>query len=669
MGFIASEKQTVDQPNSIENTKDQVGIWVPEQRGGQKWYVRDPEIDPVESGFWADHAAFPAKSEQKRVVLIGESAAAGFFFAPQYTTAKALQHILRAEDDQIEVIDLTRPDLSVEIIDIVRQSQHIHPDAILFFAGNNWQTVLEDETLFQKNVTDYAKNQRISTLKANDEHHMVESVSTLFEQLRHVQLDSNIPIIPVLPEFNLADFTNDVTQFPPLLADAATGEQWLNERDAAQACLTDNRFAQAIQHAEHMIALDENTLSAGPQILAQCYVGLAQFDAAKQALQQARDNEIWLLARSTPRCYQVIQDIVRTKCDEYQWHYVDLPVEFARHSDHGIPGEHMFLDYCHLNVKGFMIATSAMAHATLAQLSDKTCSIDALSAHFEPPTHAAISRAYFLAAIHNASRGQSQKSLIRHLEHALAHDETIISMATLWAKVAGQRRLAIFSQAYTDTVRQNEAVYHELLYRLATLQPVMYKNFADSLIQVFGEDHPALVQSIQTTRQVEHTVSEQPLDLLEPYYRVPNVAHPEFSWNQGYAHYRAFAPNSQMVFYANQADALSVQLCLRQPVLTPEETITVIVKLNDTAEYPVALQGSEWQTLNVQMPADAVRKGENQITIVWPRSINPAYYREQNMHRLRRSRHLKSDFLEQSQRMADFFPIYGELATLKVSLL
>ena len=100
-------------------------------------------------------------------------------------------------------------------------------------------------------------------------------------------------------------------------------------------------------------------------------------------------------------------------------------------------------------------------------------------------------------------------------------------MATLWAKVAGQRRLAIFSQAYTDTVRQNEAVYHELLYRLATLQPVMYKNFADSLIQVFGEDHPALVQSIQTTRQVEHTVSEQPLDLLEPYYRVPNVAHPD----------------------------------------------------------------------------------------------------------------------------------------------
>lgn len=672
LGFISSREKTFDQQNAAPkqaDEKDQVGIWVAEQRDGQKWYVRDPEIDPVESGFWADHAEFPAKSTQRRVVLIGESVATGFFFAPQYTLAKALQQILRAEDDQIEVIDLTRPDLSFEIIELVRQSQRLNPDAILFFAGNNWQTALDDESLFQQSLADYAVSKRVSAIKTNYEQHMVDSVSALFEQLRVIQSDSKIPIIPVLPEFNLAGFTHDVIQFPPMLADASAGAEWLQARNAAQASLAESNFAQAIPHAERMIELDENTLSAGQQILAECYIGLAQAESARQALQQARDNEIWLLASATPRCYGVVQDTVRAKCDEYQWRYVDLPAELARYSENGIPGEALFLDYCHLNVKGLELTAAAMANAALAQLADKTYSMDELSAHFEPPSDAAVARAYFMAAVHNASWGQNQQSLIHHLEQALAHDANIADMAVLWAKVVGQRRLAVFAQAYTDVVRQDDAIYHELLYRLATLQPLMYKNFADSLIQIFGENHPELVEAIQVTRQLEHTVSDQTLDLLEPYYSVPSVAHAEFSWNMDYAYYRAFSPSSQMVFYADQAHAITLQLCLRQPTLGPDGVTTVVVKLNDMAEYRVALQGHKWQEVNWQAPAEAVRAGANQITIVWPDAVNPESYRGKGIQRLRRSHYQSggSDVLKKRKRMANFFPIYGELAALNVS--
>src|SRR5688572_24320491 len=99
--------------NAAKRSDLRIGIWEPDLR-------EDGSVEFVRTGngagdlrYWADIERIPAK-RGKRVVLLGESVARGYFYDPAVTPARVLEEMLRSAGSQdTHVVDLARSDLTL----------------------------------------------------------------------------------------------------------------------------------------------------------------------------------------------------------------------------------------------------------------------------------------------------------------------------------------------------------------------------------------------------------------------------------------------------------------------------------------------------------------------------------------------------------------------------
>lgn len=78
-----------------------------------------------------------------------------------------------------------------------------------------------------------------------------------------------------------------------------------------------------------------------------------------------------------------------------------------------IPGQRLFLDYCHLNVEGIKVAMAFAAETLLPLLDQPGYGWDYLSKIDLPNSRQLEGEAQFLAAVHNGNWGQGSE-IIRH---------------------------------------------------------------------------------------------------------------------------------------------------------------------------------------------------------------------------------------------------------------
>ena len=113
----------------------------PASRAGASGPAALPATRPVPSSR-ANVEGSPPRSpcDPRRLVLIGESAAAGFLLAPDLTPALALRGVLeRHARERWEVVDLAAVDLSAtDLIAAARRASDLRPDVVVVYAGNNW---------------------------------------------------------------------------------------------------------------------------------------------------------------------------------------------------------------------------------------------------------------------------------------------------------------------------------------------------------------------------------------------------------------------------------------------------------------------------------------------------------------------------------------------------
>ncbi len=121
--------------------REPISIWEPRAIDGEAVFVRP---DPLALG---DHSRGrqelrPKTSELPlRVAFFGESAAAGYLYAPHLTPARVLESQLRSAggESNFEVIDLARTNETLaSLAETVRTSLQINPDVLAIFVGNNW---------------------------------------------------------------------------------------------------------------------------------------------------------------------------------------------------------------------------------------------------------------------------------------------------------------------------------------------------------------------------------------------------------------------------------------------------------------------------------------------------------------------------------------------------
>jgi len=118
-----------------------ISIWHPETRDGETVFVRPP-VGPLGDHHATTPVLHPRRGTlPRRICWFGESAAAGYLYAPHRTPAQVIEAQLRAVagSDRYEVIDLARTNETLgPLVATVESALQLEPDLLVVYAGNNW---------------------------------------------------------------------------------------------------------------------------------------------------------------------------------------------------------------------------------------------------------------------------------------------------------------------------------------------------------------------------------------------------------------------------------------------------------------------------------------------------------------------------------------------------
>ena len=272
-------KKSGDTPGKLR-----VGIWEAKDEASGRSFVRVETGEPWH--LWANVQEIPPKGLSHRVVLIGESVARGYLYDPHFTPALALQKMMDAAcgTAEIEVVDLARSDLCTnQLRELITQALHLEPDALVIFAGNNWFPLIktDDERLLDM-VSAFRNTGSWRGVKESCESFLITNTRKTLRLLGEVARERGIPVVFVLPEFNLADWRTEY-DCPPLLTSEQT-EAWLRAKDEAEQLLKGNDWEKAESLGERLLQLDQGTTAAGPYILAEVSQKRGDHQAARSFL-------------------------------------------------------------------------------------------------------------------------------------------------------------------------------------------------------------------------------------------------------------------------------------------------------------------------------------------------------------------------------------------------
>ena len=262
--------------------KLRVGIWEAQDEAGGRYFVRVEKGEPWH--LWANVQRIPPKGLSRRVVLIGESVARGYLYDPHFTPALALQKMMDAAcgTGEVEVVDLARSILVHEPLrELITQSLHLEPDALVIFAGNNWFPKTDDWQLLDMSYA-FRNAGSWRGVKESCESFLITNTRKTLRLLGEVARERGIPVVFVLPEFNLADWTTEY-DCPPLLTSEQTGA-WLRAKDEAEQLLKGNDWEKAESLGERLLQLDQGTTAAGPYIMAEVSRRRGDHEAARRFL-------------------------------------------------------------------------------------------------------------------------------------------------------------------------------------------------------------------------------------------------------------------------------------------------------------------------------------------------------------------------------------------------
>jgi hypothetical protein len=587
----------------------QLGVWKALDGGALE---RDPARAP-EWRYWADVDRVPAK-RRPRVVLIGESAARGYLYDPELTPAAVLQQALdqALEGPGMEVVDLARTDLSLgSLVDLVERIDLLDPDALVVWAGNNWTGVHHDlrshdyavlaDALRRGGPAALGPAFLDGCVRPRSES-ALDAVGAAADRL-------GVPVVCVVPECNLLDWCEPDVMLPV----AASPASRLEVRAAAEAAWTGGRPEECLRLAGEWIALSEGSSPAAHRLAGLALRELGQPARARASLESARDAACGALAPHAPRCPRVVQDVIRCRAAEHGFAVVDLPAVLGGDRPDGLPDRHLFLDYCHLSLRGIGLAAGAVAGELVRACAGAAACRDLPEPGLEP---AAEATAHFMAAVHNAHYPQPVDIVDHHCLRAVR----------LWPDVGGlmlalldsERRHAPSWLCRSFATLQGSRIVQRSL--VADVQ-LHHKRSDLELVSAIARslDEVGLAGGTEAMRAwvEEHGDPERPVGLLDHWHRpVSFRERVGDSFWPSTSYYRALEPVSHFGFVRGEATALELDLTCRVP--GPGGTrraVCIACNGHLVAEMPVT---EEWRRHTVTVDGSFVRSGSNEVLITWP---------------------------------------------------
>ena len=597
--------------------KLRVGTWeATDEPMGRRSFLRVNTDDPWH--LWANVQKIPLKGSRRRIVLLGESVARGLLFDPHFTPALALQQIMNTAcgPARIEIVDLARTDLSQELLlKLVAQSLHLEPDALVIFCGNNWEPLAHpsDDQLFDI-ASAFRDAGSWRGVKESCESVLIAKARETLGTLGEIVRQRHIPVVFVLPEFNLADWRTEC-DCPPLLNSEQT-EAWLHARCEAEHLLELDAWEKAEGFGERLMQLDQGTTAAGPNILAQVYQKRGDHETARKFLEMARDASVCWPFRQTPRCFSVIQQTIREEAAAHGIHLVDLPREFTRHLGGEAADRRLFLDYCHLTLEGIRISMALTAESLLPQLKfpPKSCK-ELAQVNLKVPNNVSAG-AHFLGAVHSSNWGQGLDVVRHHIRTALEFDRGIANMMQLFLDLHIRRVPSGLCRSFDQLCELQSIPAMIAFYNDSISQKFLNTNLVTAVGDVLEEF--GIPTRVLTERLIikEHGLKDRGVNLVNSLYSTGSFARPLVDPRPQF--YKATARNTTFPLVCDKPEPLNFSLTAKVPNVSASQTISLRLNGSLVAEFPAT---DRWTTSTFSTPARLVHPGLNRVEIDWPMPV------------------------------------------------
>lgn len=598
-----------------DRSRRRIGIWEERVRGGETIFVRTPGVEPWH--LWADEPRLAAKRPRtRRVVLLGESVARGFFYDPVFNPAIALRTILAtaAPAGTMDVVDLARTDQPIGGLQpLLEDAMVLGPDAIVIFAGNNWHPAISfGRTEFAEIAARVRDGDPWHQVKRFLESRLEEQVRAFLKGIAAVSAECNVPVVFVLPEGNLVDWRDECTA--PLLLDSDATERWTRVRCEAEGALAGGRMQDAAALARELIELDGLTTAVGPSILAQTARKEGRLSEARDQFQTARDTAICWPRPDVPWCYSVVQAVARSDASALGLTLVDLPALFREYLPDDVPGRRLFLDYCHLSVEGVRIATAGIADALLKQFgaSPGWRPLARTQLRVAPEADAC---AHLLAAVHNATWHQSPDVIRHHCLAAVDRWPPIERVIRLFLDFYVRRAPSWACGSFEQLAQlQNASLLTHLFNPRSLLaDKPLHIGLVEELTAAVTRHAPEAARIVSELLEAEHTVTTRAVDLLEKScYLEPFPASPD---RGAFGYVRLFERESTFQLVCGEPAALLLTMVHREPATAGVAGVGVSINGVPIGVVPPSMR---WRSDSVDIQQDRIKRGLNHVSLSWP---------------------------------------------------
>lgn len=655
--------QQIAAPDTIDTTPaehEHVGIWERKTENGRTSFVRRLET-MNEWHFWANLGSIEAKGAKRRVLLIGESVARGYFYDPDFSPALALQMILDAQfgENEIEVIDLARTNLGYEVRDLAISALQLEPDIAIIFAGNNWGVSVPKFAEIAE--SDRAlMSEGMPGLKRSCDEYVARTSRRVANEIATAYKNSGVPLVWIIPEFNLGDWRDPITNAPYLPGDL--NREWLNLLDEAQTALKDGNGERAEQLAGRMHEIDQGVVAAAYYILADCRQLANDTEGQRKYLELARDAANWDSSMTyVPKTFSMTQEILRAEMAQHGFQTVDLPALFKQYLNGQLPDRRLFLDYCHLTTEGIQIAMGAAASCVLRSLKGVEVPWFALVDEKVAASPSTEAEASMLAAIHDAHRWQSFDFVRHYCRRAVKYSPHAAELMLNYLELQTRNSAPVqMSEADGEIFRIGSPVIHRYLFRNNDKR--IDRMLLQAMIDALEEAGIAASARLEELRREEHSVRSNDVDLLD-YYYYSSADRPQeleaLMWS-GYRltydvrYFRAFWPESKFIFIGEAGHPVSLRLTCRLPKPAPREG-QISIEFNDKPQGEI-VSNTDWTTWEINLTGESVRDGFNEVVLHWPM---PVFETDAALGRV--------TMQLCQQKFPDFYPVFGEIHTFSAS--
>lgn len=640
-----------------------VGIWEKRTENGKTGFVRT--LDTIETWhYWANVGRIEPRTSKLRVLFIGESVARGYLYDPSYTPALVLQKMLEEHygKDQVEVIDLARTNLSFEIRELALAALQLEPDVAVFFAGNNWDKKTSLPTFSDlANMNKAIATEGMAGVKRVADDYIERTARTIVRDVLSEYQKAGVPVVWLIPEFNLYDWREPFTNAPYLPDDR--NREWITAMKEAQQAFNAGDYSRAEQQAAKAVELDQGTTAAPYYILSECREHANDIDAARTCLEKARDAQSWDGSiMYIPKNYDIAQRILREQLPPYGVQVIDMPLVFKQYLNGGIPGTRMFVDYCHMTSEGIQIAMGHAASCVLRALKGIEQPWYALIGEHTAPTAETEAEASFLAAIHNAHRYQRFKMVRHFCARAVSYSKHIAEIMLRYMELQVLNKAPLrMSSAELEIFNLGSPLIHHYLFRNNDKR--LDKTLLTAIVDALEEAGIPAAERFEQLYREEHSTRVAETNLLHPFYiqsadqphELEALCWPIARVDYDPRYYRAYWTESRFIFIGEPGRAVHLSLSARLSKYSDDEG-KITLDCNGKPQVEMNLT-KNWSAWNVTIPGDVVRDGVNLIEIHWP---IPAKFRTEEALAEVMSKLCQLKYPE-------YYPIFGEIHVFTAS--